>query len=275
LDALPRRVHGPKDLEILLQKHRREWRLLAGITVTKLINYLQTLYMEPIRLTGQGHNQERMRYGWRGPSVFDVAQSLQKRAYLSHRSAAFLNGLIDKPGQEIYVNIEQSPKPQPAGHLSQDSIDRAFKNKQGQSQFNYAFQNSRITVLNGKSTTRLGVTTIVGPSGGSVDVTNIERTLIDLAVRPSYAGGVEQVLGAYMAAKQRASISRLLATLNRLDYVYPYHQAIGFYMERAGFDTPACEKLRRLGLRFDFYLSHDSSIETLSSSAARRRTTRA
>jgi len=204
-----------------------------------------------------GADRERTRYGWRSPSVFDVAQSLQKRAYLSHRSAAFLNGLTDEPGPEIYVNIEQSPKPQPEGRLLQESIDRAFKNKQRQSQFNYIFQNTRITVLNGKNTARLGVTTIVGPSGGSVDVTSLERTLIDLAVRPSYAGGVEQVLGAYRAAKQRASVKRLLATLNRLDYVYPYHQAIGFYMERAGFDAPSYEKLRRLGLQFDFYLSHE------------------
>ena len=36
-DGLPRRVHGPKDLEMLLQKHRRRWRLLAGVTVTGLI----------------------------------------------------------------------------------------------------------------------------------------------------------------------------------------------------------------------------------------------
>jgi hypothetical protein len=28
-------------------------------------------------------------------------------------------------------------------------------------------------------------------------------------------------------------------------------------MERAGFDVPAYEKLRRLGLQFDFYLSHE------------------
>lgn len=88
-------------------------------------------------------------------------------------------------------------------------------------------------------------------------MTNIERTLIDLSVRPVYGGGVGNVLAAYQRAKERVSVKALLATLKRLDYVYPYHQAIGFYMERAGFDAPSCHKLCRLGLKFDFYLCHN------------------
>ncbi len=119
------------------------------------------------------------------------------------------------------------------------------------------FQDGQITVLNGKSTARLGVTKMESPSGGAIEVTNIERTLIDLSVRPVYGGGVGNVLAAYQRAKERVSVKALLATLKRLDYVYPYHQAIGFYMERAGFDAPSCHKLCRLGLKFDFYLCHN------------------
>ena len=50
-----------------------------------------------------------------------------------------------------------------------------------------------------------------------------------------------------------------LATLKRLDY-NPYHQAIGFYMERAGFDDSTCDKLRRLGLKFDFRAEIDHGL---------------
>jgi hypothetical protein len=255
-DSLPRRVHGRKEIEKLFRDHRRAWHLLSSTSSSDLIEYLETLHMTAINLTGPGHSQERVRYGWRKPSAFDVAQALQRNAYISHRSAAFLHGLTDDQEQQVYVNIEQSPKGNSDRELSQEGIDQAFKNKQRQSAMSYTLQRWRITVLNGKHSGRLGVLQAKAPSGGFVDLTGIERTLIDLTVRPAYAGGVKQVLEAYRRAKAQVSLTILLTTLKRLDYVYPFHQAIGFYMERAGFDSKDCEGFRHLGLKFDFYLCH-------------------
>jgi predicted transcriptional regulator of viral defense system len=89
-----------------------------------------------------------------------------------------------------------------------------------------------------------------------VDVTRLERTLIDIAVRPDYAGGIYQVREAYRAARDRVSINTLIATLRKLDYVYPYHQAIGFYMARTGYDVSRTNRLLKLGMSVDFYLTY-------------------
>jgi len=80
-----------------------------------------------------------------------------------------------------------------------------------------------------------------------LDVTNLERTLIDIAVRPEYAGGVDQVLKAYSSARQQMSVNALLVTLKQLDYIYPYHQAIGFYMYKAGYEESRWGRLKQLG----------------------------
>jgi hypothetical protein len=93
----------------------------------------------------------------------------------------------------------------------------------------------------------------------SFELTGIERTLIDLTVRPDYAGGPAQVLEAFRRARSRTSVSHLLQTLDGLSYVYPYHQAVGFYMQRAGYDADALSALRAKGLTFDFYVGYGTS----------------
>jgi len=42
-----------------------------------------------------------------------------------------------------------------------------------------------------------------------------------------------------------------------MNFVYPYHQAIGFYLDQAGVSKPSELKLfLEPGLKFDFYLDY-------------------
>ena len=76
-------------------------------------------------------------------------------------------------------------------------------------------------MLSGKNTGRLGVVPMKISAGGIIDVTDLERTLVDLAVRPVYGGGVGCVLEAYRRAQPRVSVHKIVTTLRRLDHMYP------------------------------------------------------
>jgi hypothetical protein len=121
----------------------------------------------------------------------------------------------------------------------------------------YKYEENTITVLSGKHTGRNGVVSATAPSGHKVDVTSLERTLIDITVRPGYAGDVPAVLEAFRLAKNQISVSKLTALLRRLDYTYPYHQSIGFYLKRAGYPESDQLLAKREPIEFDFYLSHN------------------
>jgi predicted transcriptional regulator of viral defense system len=96
-----------------------------------------------------------------------------------------------------------------------------------------------------------------GPEGEMIRVTDVERTLIDSTVRPVYAGGVFEVLNAYRLARPRVSVNKLAATLKKLDYIYPYHQVIGFYLEKTGvYKETSIALLQKFDFKYDFYLTH-------------------
>jgi hypothetical protein len=187
------------------------------------------------------------------PTPYHFAISLRADTYLSHASAVHLLGLTQQRPKTIYVNKEQGKKPKPEGILSQESIGRAFSRPQRRSNYVFKIDGFQIVLLSGKATGRAGV--VVDPQT-RLPMTSLERTLIDVTVRPRYAGGVFQVSQAFKGAVAGIDVAKLVSLLITLDYRYPYHQALGFYLERAGASDNVLAPLRNLGLQFDFYLDY-------------------
>jgi len=246
-------VFTDMDLHSILRKHRGEWEVGVRDSGVKFSAFLvEELGLRLVELRAEHYGTLR-RYGWKAFSPYLMALSIRPRAYLSHGTAVFLHGLNDQIPKTIYVNQEQSEKPRGKG-LTQERLNLAFSRRQRTSKYVYAFESYRAVLLSGKQTGAYGVVKRRGPQREELPVTNVARTLVDIAVRPAYSGGIVQVLEAYKGAKGRVKGADIVRVLKHLDYVYPYHQAIGFLMERAGYAESECEHLLGLGTKFDFYL---------------------
>jgi len=253
-EEIPEKILKRADIDGILQENREFWRLRRTMTVDEFLKFL--LGNTKLEKASFGFsNRKIIRYVWGKAALYELLMSLQPGCYFSHYSAMFFNELTIQIPKTIYVNHEQRAKSRGEGSLRQDRIDMAMKRAPRISKNFTEYDKRRIYLLNGKYTDNLGVIEMAGPEGETVRVTNVERTLIDAAVRPVYAGGVYEVLNAYKMARGKVSVNKLAATLKKLDYIYPYHQVVGFYLERAGvYKESSIALFQKQEFRYDFYL---------------------
>jgi predicted transcriptional regulator of viral defense system len=253
-----RLVYSPHKLAELFRA-MREQKIYAQQTLYEdfLEFVLRRGHLTQIALHAPHYDETILRFRRSQATPFDIAATLRPSAYFSHSTAAYLNGLTSTLPSSLFLNLEQSEKPKSSnGTLTQGSLDRAFSGKQRQSKLFYTYETLTVTMLSGKRTGKLGVEPLAAPSGRSFSATNLERTLVDLTVRPAYAGGIKAALECFRVAKARASMEKLLKILDQLDYLYPYVQAIGFLAQRAEFPEADLRPLRNRTTPLKFYLVH-------------------
>jgi predicted transcriptional regulator of viral defense system len=255
-EGLPDKVLKRSDIDNILSSERDFWRLTKSMTTGDFIGFLvKNSKLRQVEFPFP--NRKEVRYIWGDVPLYEILMHLKKDGYLSHFTAVHLHGLTDQIPKTIYLNVEQKPPKNRSRNLDQESINKAFKRKVRVSKNFAKFDRYQICVLNSMGVDRLGVVEIDGPEGEKIHVTNIERTLIDISVRPVYSGGVHEVLETYRRAGGSFSVNRLSAMLKKMDYIYPYHQVIGFFMEKAGvYDEKKINLMQKFEIKYDFYLTH-------------------
>lgn len=236
----------------ILESNKTRWGLPKKTTVPDFIKFLVSEQIVSYNEFQFPHKTIN-RYVFGDVTVFKLVSNLFKGAYLSHHTAARFHNLTSTDIGEIFINKEQSDKGVTFGELSQASITKAFSNNMRRSNNFAIHNNSKVYLLNGKHTGDLGVEV---DSNTKIRVTSIARTLIDITVRPMYSGGVETIMEIFNNSRGRFSVKELSALLEKMNYTYPYHQSIGFYLERTGYPEDDISIFKNMDIKYDFYLTY-------------------
>jgi len=260
---LNKRVFSEAEINSLLVLYQRDQVLYATTRLKDFIDFLidQKILIK-INIEVPFGSGKTKKYALGDVSELEIALAIQSGSYLSHYSSMYLHELIENIPQVVYANKEQSRKPRYGSDLSQESLDRAFARPMRKTKQIAQYDRFKIFLINGKNTGNLGVIDH-DLNGITIRITGLERTLVDAVVRPDYAGGVEEVLKAFTAAKGRVSVNKMLAILKKMDYMYPYHQVVGFYLERAGYKENVLQLVEELGIEFNFYLTYQITDKVL------------
>ncbi len=185
---------------------------------------------------------------------FDVASVRSRSSYFSFYSALYINNLTLQIPKQIYLTLERKSLDHNDNSLKQENIDRVFSKPPRITTDKRNYKNFDINFINGQYQNQIGITEF----RDQYTVSDIERTLIDISVRPFYSGGVTQVLEAFVNAKDRMDPKKLIEYYSKLNYTYPYHQVIGFYLEKAGYDEKIYNEFLNFDdLDFNFYLTYN------------------
>lgn len=256
-----------RDLSHVFDEHRANWRLAKSMSLSAFVRYLlektelkEARFKFPLR--------EVVGYTWGEVPLLEKLLGLMDNSYLSHYTAVRIHGLTEQMPKTIYLS--QTKGSSSASYRSsepetydQSAIDQAFSRppRASKNEIELPKEGVRVVLLHGAYQAAAGVTVGTMNLGGDKDLklkyTNLERTLIDIVVRPFYAGGVFEVAKAFENAKGRLSVNSMAAMLTHLTYGYPYHQAIGFYLERAGYKKSLLDLFAKRPMERDFYLTHD------------------
>lgn len=254
--SLQKKVFVTQDLHDIFKDKQEEWELSKDWKGRDFIHFL----LEEEIVINKQFNAKTSRYLVNEPSAIEVAIETYPNSYFSHYTAMQYHGLTEQLPKSIYVTYEQlKTENNKSTLLKQKSIDDAFSNDKHRVIKNKTtvYQNRTIYWHSKKVTQSIGIIQRSVFSKKLVGITNVERTLIDAVMRPLYAGGSYEILKAFENAAPRLSVNKLCSYLKKIAPIYPYHQCIGFYMDKTGLYKPKqLELVQKFEKKNKFYLSY-------------------
>lgn len=248
-----------------LKRHRVYWRLSARETYHLFVSFmlektpLRRVHIELPRRTING-------YTWGKQPFMETLLKLVSGSYFSHYTAMRLHGLTEQVPKTLYLSREKlrlDTRTDRQSGVTQADLDANFSKpaRLSGNQADVLEEGVRLMLLEAIDHHGEGITDGRVNLGGrrplQLRYTSLERTMIDCVIRPPYAGGVFEIAKAFEHARGRLSVNRMNSLYRKMQLYYPYHQAIGYYLERSGYRPSAIDLFRAWPMEHDFYLAND------------------
>lgn len=260
------KAYTTNDIQNIFSSERLQWRIAQYRNYKHFITFLKDSKI--LLMDTQDHeanNSEKQILRKKNATPFDVGLTVKKNGYLSYYSAMQVHQLTLQIPKTVYISEEKYADPYKLKsnevELKQENVDKAFSKPQRVAAESYKskLDGFRYVYLQRKHTNiNIGII-----KRQDLTITDLERTLIDISVRPVYSGGAFEVLNAYKNAKSKINIDKINEYLTQLDYIYPYHQLIGFYLDLVGFSQKELKVFLDKKTNINFYQTYNLSNKKL------------
>ncbi|MCC5847045.1 MAG: hypothetical protein JJU29_03045 [Verrucomicrobia bacterium] len=190
-----------------------------------------------------------MKFPTLNTEVVDI-RSLLKKAYdrvpsghFCHYTSVVYHGLTNQVPNRVYIRKRDvgSNRSRP-DRLSDLQIRTQFLKPHRRSGDTENLGGGTIVFIAGRLHDEIGVVSVPSDDSGFPQgsrITNLERCLIDAVVAPHYNGGITTLPGLFEEAVEQLDILKLIEHYRELDFLYPYHQTLGFFLDHSGQEESA------------------------------------
>ena len=189
-------------------------------------------------------------------NIFDFVNTLAKNSFFPMTTSLNIQNLTTYRDNFVFISKERVKRTEfKTKELSQKSIDEAFKKQPRRTKALDKLDNFNIVILETNFTNNYEIINFEG-----YKISSINRGFVEIISNIQYFQSSEIVIDLFKEMKTSLDIEKIYNLIEKFDFLYPYFQLFGFYLEKIGFLKEELIKFyaRKTDLKFYTQKAKDS-----------------
>ncbi|MDK2061348.1 hypothetical protein ACN09X_02290 [Aliarcobacter butzleri] len=205
---------------------------LVSNSLTQNDFYLKLLDNGLVAYTITIRDIEKIRYTLNKEfNIYDFVYSLEKNGFFSMFTSLNIQGLTNFRDNFIFISKERMKRVNfNSKDITQEAIDKAFTNKPRRTKAHDTIYNYNVVILESNNTQEIGIIKYKG-----YKISSINRAFVEIISNIQYSKTPDDVIYEFKNLKDKLDINEIFNIIEKFDFVYPYYQLAGYYLEKIGF----------------------------------------
>lgn len=164
-------------------------------------------------------------------NIYDFAYSLENKSFFPMFTSLNIQGLSNYRNNFVFISRERKERNNfTSRSLTQDAIDKAFSSNPRRTKAHDVINGYNLVSLESNNTEGIGIINYKG-----YRVSSINRAFVEIISNIHYFISPNNVINEFKIIKNKLDIDEILKIIEKFDFVYPYYQLAGYYLEEIGF----------------------------------------
>lgn len=228
---LEKKMYSLRELNEVLTHLKTKKLIAQNISGRSFFNMLQNrLELKTYSISSEKINKVRYTL-YSDINVYDFVATFEKQGFFSMSTSLNIQGLSNEKNEFVFFSKELTPKYYNKNNeIHQEDIDQAYEKEYRYTSSIATYKNNHVIYLTPKHTGRFEVVRY-----NEYYVSSVHRAFVEMIIHVQYFKSFETVIEIFKPLKNRLDVKRIFKVLEIFDLIYPYHQLIGFSLEKVGF----------------------------------------